>query len=126
MNESAMGVWYIAFAVAVFESVVAAVIVFIIKRQFSKHDQRIVARKKEQDALQEKKDAARFEQEKLQLEITMADAKLSYAIVAALKRGSPNGEVEDALKAYSAAHKSYEAFLQMQGIRHIEEKTIES
>ena len=41
----------------------------------------------------------------------MATAKLAYANAMAIKRGKPNGEIEDGITAYEAARKAYLAFL---------------
>lgn len=122
MNPEIINVWYVAGVLAIVQTVAAGVITFFIKRQFSKHDKRVVARKEAHDKAQRERDAAKFDQECLQLEIMMADAKLSYAIVAAIKRGSPNGEIEDALKDYKRAHERYNLFLKKQGIHKLEEK----
>ena len=122
MNPEIVNVWYVAGILAIIQTVAAAIITFFIKRQFSKHDERVMARKEAHDQVQQEKDAAKFDQECLQLEIMMADAKLSYAIVAAIKRGSPNGEIEDALNDYKRAHERYNLFLKKQGIHKLEEK----
>lgn len=122
MNPEIVNVWYVAGILAIIQTVAAGVITFFIKRQFSKHDKRVVARKEAHDKAQQERDAAKFDQECLQLEIMMADAKLSYAIVAAIKRGSPNGEIEDALNDYKRAHERYNLFLKKQGIHKLEEK----
>ena len=47
----------------------------------------------------------------LQLKMLMASNKLSYAVAMAIKRGSPNGEVEDAIDAYNEAKNEYYTFL---------------
>lgn len=122
MNPEIVNVWYVAGILAIVQTVAAGMITFFIKRQFSKHDKRVVARKEAHDKAQQERDAAKFDQECLQLEIMMADAKLSYAIVAAIKRGSPNGEIEDALNDYKKAHERYNLFLKKQGIHKLEEK----
>ena len=122
MNPEIVNVWYVAGILAIVQTVAAGVITFFIKRQFSKHDKRVVARKEAHDKAQQERDAAKFDQECLQLEITVANARLSYAIVAAIKRGSPNGEIEDALKDYKRAYERYNLFLQKQGIHKLEEK----
>lgn len=122
MNPEIVNVWYVAGILAIIQTVAAAIITFFIKRQFSKHDKRVIARKEAHDKAQQAKDAAKFDQECLQLEIMMADAKLSYAIVAAIKRGSPNGEIEDALNDYKRAHERYNLFLKKQGIHQLEEQ----
>lgn len=122
MKADVTNIWYVAAMLAVIQSVAAALITYFIKRQFSQHDKIAAARKEMHDKAQMEHDTARFDQECLQLEITMATAKLSYAIVAAIKRGTPNGEIEDALKDFKKAHERYNSFLRQQGIHKLEEK----
>lgn len=122
MNPEIVNVWYVAGILAIVQTVAAGMITFFIKRQFSNHDKRVVARKEAHDKAQQERDAVKFDQECLQLEIMMADAKLSYAIVAAIKRGLPNGEIEDALNDYKRAYERYNLFLKKQGIHKLEEK----
>lgn len=45
------------------------------------------------------------------LNLAEANAKLSYAVAMALKRGTANGEVEDGIRAYKKALKSRDDFL---------------
>ena len=56
------------------------------------------------------------------LHITMADADLSYAVVAAIKRGSPNGEIEKAVEKYNKAMEAYTDFMQSQAIAKLSEE----
>jgi hypothetical protein len=44
---------------------------------------------------------------KIQMEMITAGAALSYACAMALKRGEPNGEVEEAVEEYTIAKKNY-------------------
>ena len=57
----------------------------------------------------EKEDAARQKNE-LELDLVVATAEMAYALVMAAKRGSPNGEVEDALKRYLPAIAAFRSF----------------
>ena len=54
---------------------------------------------------------ARKAESMLQLQMIMANNKLSYAVAMAIKRGRPNGEVEEALEAYEEAKRAYYNFL---------------
>lgn len=45
------------------------------------------------------------------LELAEANAKLSYAVAMALKRGTANGEVEDGIASFKKAIKSRDDFL---------------
>ena len=81
--------------------------------------------------LQDKKDKAateraeaRQEESLLNLNLTAAGAKLSYACAMALKRGKANGEVETAVDAYSKAMAEYQCFLNAEAMERINEKAI--
>lgn len=74
---------------------------------------------KERDAKQEEIEKARLEYEVIMLEVTDASAKLSYALAMAIKRGSPNGEVEAGIDAYQKAMTNKTQFLQTQALYRI-------
>lgn len=57
-----------------------------------------------------KKDAIKEEAEEINAEVNVATMELAYATAMAVKRGQPNGEVEDAVKAYNAAKKRMDQF----------------
>lgn len=64
------------------------------------------ARQKEKDEIEEnekRKDA-------LLISLLVATAELSYATTMAIKRGSPNGEVEVAVKRYNKAMDKFREF----------------
>ena len=60
------------------------------------------AQKKRTDA-QEKREHNKVEYETLQLDLLLATAQLSYATAMAIKRGTPNGEMEVAIEQYDRA-----------------------
>ena len=60
--------------------------------------------------LEEEKEASAKRKDALILSLLVATAELSYATVMALKRGSPNGEVETALKRYNKAMDEFRDF----------------
>jgi len=76
-------------------------------------------RQKKRDAEMEHHTAARRREAHLSLEMQMATAKLAYAVAMAMKRGRPNGEVEEGIEAYDAAKKNYVEFLNEQAAEHI-------
>ena len=49
------------------------------------------------------REEARLEAENVQVSLLVASAKLSYALAMAVKRGAPNGEVEDGVEQYKEA-----------------------
>lgn len=64
---------------------------------------------KKAKAAEMREDTAR-KKDALVLSLLVATAELSYAQVMALKRGSPNGEVESALERYNKAMGKFRAF----------------
>ena len=58
---------------------------------------------------EEKERIARLK-DSLELSLLVATAEMSYAVVMAMKRGSPNGEVEEALKRYNRAMEKFREF----------------
>jgi len=62
---------------------------------------------------------ARQEETMLMLQLQWAANKLSYAVAMALKRGSPNGEVEKGIASYESAKKAYREFLDKQAMSHL-------
>ena len=82
-------------------AVVPSLVCGIVLAMFNKKQNR-------KDAEVERRAAARKE-----------DAKLSYAVAMAIKRGTPNGEVEEGIEAYEAAKKKYIKFLDKLAIEHL-------
>lgn len=62
---------------------------------------------------------AKAKQDLLSMEMQMANNKLSYAVATAIKRGTPNGEVEEGIEAYEAAKHKYLHFLNEQAAEHL-------
>lgn len=77
-------------------------------------------RQKKADEIAEDHAKARKQEALLSLELSMANNKLSYAVAMAVKRGKPNGEVEDAVATYEAAKKKYYDFLNGQAMEHLQ------
>lgn len=65
---------------------------------------------KKRDEKEEGRARARRTETKLLLDLQMATAKLAYAVAMALKRGTPNGEVEEGVKAYEEAVEEFREF----------------
>jgi hypothetical protein len=53
--------------------------------------------------------------------MNMANAKLAYAVAMAIKRGSPNGEVEEGIEAYTKAKEKYLKFIDEQAMERLSE-----
>lgn len=103
--------WWTTIILALVQTVLAAIITHSIKK-------RIDAKAE----LEHTREAMRQKRDELLLHITMADADLSYAVVAAIKRGSPNGEIEKAVEKYKKAMGAYTDFMQSQAIAKLSEE----
>lgn len=71
---------------------------------------------KKSSEIEEEKEA-RLESEYLQLNLTVATAQLSYAVAMAVKRGEPNGEIEEGIKAYDKAIRDFRKFEKKQIVK---------
>ena len=102
--------WWTTIILALVQTVLAAIITHSIKKRIDAKTE-----------LEHAREAMRQKRDELLLHITMADADLSYAVVAAIKRGSPNGEVERAVEKYNKAMEAYTDFMQSQAIAKLRE-----
>ena len=100
-----------AFFLGLLPTVVAGAIAFYLQRA-----------QKQRDAHIEDQATARKKESLLSLEVTMAAAKLSYACAAAIKRGEPNGEMEEAMESYEKAKSAYYHFINEQAADHLTQK----
>lgn len=82
----------IRFLWAIAPSIFVGVAMALFNRQQSKRNAR------EDKLLQD-----RVEKEMLELDLLLAASQLSYAVAMAIKRGTPNGEMEVAMKQYDKA-----------------------
>ena len=96
------------FLLGLFPSVITGTVAFYVQRAQKKRDARL-----------ERRADARKKESLLSLEVTMAAAKLSYACAAAIRRGTPNGEMEEAMEAYESAKTAYYHFVNEQAAEHI-------
>lgn len=97
-----------AFILGLLPTIITSLVVFYLQRK-----------QRHRDAMNEAHAAASRRESLLMLELQMATAKLSYAVACAIKRGEPNGEVEEGIEAYEAAKARYIAFLNEQAINHL-------
>ena len=68
---------------------------------------------------QKKNEALRDEGELVKVSLLVASASLSYAVAMAIKRGTPNGEVEEGIEKYKDAmdkFRSYERKMIAKGV----------
>lgn len=59
---------------------------------------------------QDEREKAQRKERKLNLDLTFASAQLAYACAMAIKRGKPNGEIEEAVESYEKALILYRDF----------------
>lgn len=69
------------------------------------------------DKYSESFDEARRQSDQLKLSLLIATAQLSYAVAMAIKRGRPNGEIEEAAKQYNKALSAFREFERVQVTR---------
>lgn len=67
-------------------------------------------KKKKEDEKQKIQEASIVEGDMRRLDLEVATAQLSYAVAMAVKRGSPNGEMEPAIEAYEDAMKKFRKY----------------
>ena len=96
---------------AILPTLICSCLVLYITTRQNKHDKKVLARAE-----------ARQRESLLALEMQMATAKLAYALAMAVKRGAPNGEVEEGVQAYESAKAKYFAFLNEEAFEHIREE----
>lgn len=101
----------LSFILGLLPAIIAGAIGFYIQRN-----------QKRRDAAVDKRAEARKCESMLLLDLQMATAKLAYASAMALKRGTPNGEVEEGVAAYEEAKKRYTKFLNQQAVEHLREE----
>ena len=80
-------------------SIVCGVILFYVQRSQKKRDEKAERRAKERER-----------EAFVTLEVTLAGTQLSYATAMAVKRGTPNGEMEEAIEQYDKALTEFRKF----------------
>lgn len=67
-------------------------------------------KQKERDQENEEKELQRRRSEEVRISLLVAAAKLSYAVAMAVKRGRPNGEIEEGIEQYKEAIIAFKRF----------------
>ena len=98
------------FAWAVLPSIFVAMAMAYYSKKQSKKDKDIESRAN-----------MRKQESLLLLKMMFANGKLAYATAMALKRGRPNGEVEEAEKSYKEAVSAYNKFVNESHIEFLQE-----
>lgn len=99
------------YIIPIAQTIFISMLVFYLQRKQKKYDLNA-----------EERAIAQKEETILQLEMLMANSKLSYAVAMAFKRGEANGEVEEAIVAYEKAKINFYKFMNKQAIGHLKEK----
>lgn len=87
------------FFIGLLPTIITGSILFYIQRAQKKRDEKA-----------EKRASSREKEMLVMIELELASAKLSYATAMAIKRGTPNGEVEEGLKQYNKALNEFKKF----------------
>ena len=94
--------------IAALPSLLVGVMLAVFNRRQAKRDKDV-----------DRRAEARKQESLLSMKMLMASAKLSYAVAMAIKRGRPNGEVEEGVDAYEDARRDYLNFLNAQATDHL-------
>lgn len=94
---------------------IIGVVLFVTTRRISRSQQRKEEADKEQHA-------SKTKLELLHLQLVNAGNSLSYAVAMAVKRGTPNGEIEEGIAKYRKAKRAYFDYLTEIGITHFEKE----
>lgn len=97
--------------IAIIKSIVPGIIVGIILAFWNRGQ-------KKRDDKNSEMDAERQHSEELRISLLVASAQLSYAVAMAIKRGSPNGEIEEGIKEYNKAMEKFRKFEREQLIKN--------
>lgn len=98
----------LSYLIGLIPALITGVAIFYVQRAQKKRDTAVAVRT-----------AVRKEEALLALDLQMATAKLSYATAMAVKRGTPNGEIEDGIEAYEKARSKYYKFLNEQAEKYL-------
>ena len=79
------------------------------------------SRQKKRENDRDEREGYRLKSEMLRISLLVATAQLSRAVAMAIKRGSPNGEIEEGLEQYNAAMEEFREFEREQIIRQMNE-----
>lgn len=90
-------------AVQMFWAVVPGVIVGIVMAVWNK-------RQKDRENRREEHERQADRGQVLQISLLVASASLSYAVAMAIKRGKPNGEVEEGIRQYNRAMERFREY----------------
>ena len=99
-----------AFLYGLAPSIIVAMVVFYWQRGQKRRDEKAAAQA-----------AVHRKESRLIMNLQMATAKLAYANACAIRRGAPNGEIEEGIEAYEKAKHEYLTFMNEQAFEHLHE-----
>ena len=87
------------FIIAILPSICVGIVMYFFNKKQNKRDD---------DA--KEREELRIEGENVRLNLLLSANKLSYAVAMAIKRGTPNGEVEEGIEQYKKAMDEFKKF----------------
>ena len=87
----------------IIEAIIPGIIVGVVMAYWNREQNKKIKAAEDKENNAKRKDA-------LEISLLVATAELSYAIAMAIKRGTPNGEVEKAIERYDYAMKKFRDF----------------
>ncbi len=106
MIESSIS-WFLEACVP---GIVVGVFMAVFNRRQRNRDDERERRMAEREERRERQEQDRQKSELLRISMLMATAKLSYAVAMAVKRGKPNGEIEEGIDAYNESLEKFREF----------------
>lgn len=93
--------------------IIVGIVVFVVTRKITRNQQK-------RDDAEKAHHESKTQLELLHLKLVNAGNSLSYAVAMAVKRGTPNGEIEAGIKRYKDAKRAYFDYLTQIGLTHFE------
>lgn len=90
-------------AISFFEAIFPGIVVGIVMSFWTKGQ-------KKKEMFHDKKEKDQIKYDTMRLDLIVATAQLSYATAMAIKRGTPNGEMEAAIEKYEKAMSSFREY----------------
>ena len=100
--------------------IVVGIVLAIWNQRQKRRDDVAAKREAEREERRETQERNRQKSELLRVSLLLATAKLSYAVAMAAKRGRPNGEIEEGVKAYNKALEEFRKFEREQMVQKTE------
>lgn len=89
----------LSYLIGLIPAIISGIAIFYIQRV-----------QKKRDTMDDERTKTREKESYVTLELELATAKLAYASAMAIKRGKPNGEIEEGIAQYEKALNTFERF----------------